>query len=77
MSKRAPAWPPERKGGCQPKADRRVVSTLLIFMVAPGRPAWVVCFIRSPEPEMTNPRRKAPAGIFVLTFLFYPDFAAL
>ena len=24
-----------RKGGCQPKADWRVVSTLLIFMVVP------------------------------------------
>ena len=37
-----------RKGGCQPKADWRVVSTELIFMVAPECPAWRVYYISSP-----------------------------
>ena len=40
--------PPKRKGGCQPRADWRVVSTELIFMVAPEYPAWRVYCISSP-----------------------------
>ena len=40
--------PPKRKGGCQPRADWRVVSTELIFMVAPEYPAWRVYYISSP-----------------------------